>query len=131
MAVPSIVVLFFVYRSLDIKALIIVVLASFFIGGILEIWAVKQGKKDKFYIWEYNPHTTLNRKILGIAVEDVTLFLLLTPIFTIVVWEAAKMLVSAYIIPTGLLIAGGATFILASYFLVFNLTRPKGKKRRK
>jgi len=64
-------------------------------------------------------------------IEDITLFLLLTPIFTIAVWEAAKMLVSSYIIPTGLLIAGGATFILTSYFLVFNLTRPKGKKRRK
>lgn len=129
MAIPSVIVLFFVYRSLDIKALILVVLASFFIGGILEIWAVKQGKKDKFYIWEYNPKTTLNRKIMGIAVEDITLFLLLTPIFTIAVWEAAKKLISIYDIPATFLIAGGLSFVLASYFLVFSLTRPNIKKR--
>jgi hypothetical protein len=130
MAIPSLIVLFFVYRVINLKALVIVVLASFFIGGILEIWAVRQGRKDKFYVWEYNPHTTLNKKFLGVEIEDVTLFLILTPIFTIAVWEAAKMLVSKFSIPTGPLVLGGVVFVLASYFLVFNLTRPRAKRRK-
>lgn len=125
MAIPSVIVLLFVYRSIDLKALALVILVAFFIGGILEIWAVKQGRKDKFYIWEYNPRTTLNKKILGVAVEDLVLFLFLTPVFTIAVWEAVKKLLSVYDIPIALLITGGTIFVLASYFLVFNLTRPK------
>lgn len=131
MAIPSVIVLLFVYHSLDLKALLLVVLASFLIGGSFDIWAVRQGKKDKFYIWEYNSRTTLNKKVLGMPIEDATLFLFLTPVFTIAVWEAAKMLISAYNIPIGLLVIGGVAFILASYFLVFNLTRPKTKRRRK
>ncbi len=131
MAVPSLIVLFFVYQTLNIKALILVLLTSFFIGGVFEIWAVKQGKKDKFYIWEYNPKTTLNKKIMGIAIEDMTLFLFLTPVFTIAVWEAAKKLLIVYDISFAWLLIGGPIFILTSYFLFFHMTKPNAKKKRR
>ncbi|HKB88045.1 MAG TPA: hypothetical protein VKC53_00165 [Patescibacteria group bacterium] len=129
MAIPSIIMLSFVYHSFDIKALLMVTIATFFVGGILEIWAVRQGKKDKFYIWEYNPRTTLNKKVMGVAIEDLTLFLLLTPIFTISVWETSKKLISVYNIPIAMLIVGGIAFVLTSYSIVFSLTKPRKRER--
>ena len=128
MAFPSLIVLLFVYRQIDWKAMALVILVSFFIGGVLEIWAVRQGRKDRFYIWEYNPRTTLNKKILGVAVEDLILFLILTPVFVISTWEAIKKLISVYDVPIGLFFVGGALFVLVSYCLVFELTRPKKRK---
>jgi len=129
MVIPSVVVLFFVYRSIDLKALVVTILAAFFIGGIFDIWATRQGRKDKFWIWEYNPRTTLNKHFMGMTIEDVTIFLILTPIFTIVVWEAAKKLISIYNISLGLLVVGGAVFVLIAYFLTYNLTKPKTKRK--
>jgi len=131
MAIPSVVILAFVYRAIDIKALLLVILASFFIGGVFDIWATRHGEKDKFYVWEYNKKTTLNKSVLGMEIEDITLFLLLTPIFIIAVWEAAKMLISTYNISIVPLMIGGVVFILICYLLVFNLTRPKGKRKKK
>lgn len=128
MAIPALIALVISHQVLDIRALLFVTLATFLVGGVLEIWAVKQGKRDKFYIWEYNSKTTLNKKVMGIAIEDLILFLFLTPIFTITVWEASKIVFIKYNIPTSSLFLIGVPIILLTYFIVFKITKPKFKK---
>lgn len=123
LAVPSLIWFFIISESINLKALVLVIILSFLVGGILEIWAVKQDKKDKFFIWEYNPKTTLNKKILGVAVEDMFLFLFLTPIFIIVAWETMKKLVSTHEVPNSLIVIG-LFFIPLTYYIVYKLTKP-------
>ena len=65
---------------------------------------------------------------MGIAIEDLTLFLFLTPIFTITVWEASKIVFIKYNIPTSSLFLIGVPIILLTYFIVFKITKPKFKK---
>ncbi len=125
MAIPSAIFLFFINKSIDFKALILVTLASFLVGGILEIWAVKQGKRDRFYIWEYNPRTTLGKKIMGIAIEDLFVFLVVTPVFIISAWEFVKRIISSNTIPFNTLVFWGVVTVLTSYTIVFGLTKPK------
>ncbi|HBP40069.1 hypothetical protein A2595_04070 [Candidatus Woesebacteria bacterium RIFOXYD1_FULL_31_53] len=127
MAIPASIVLFFVYDLINIEALIVVILTSLFIGGILEIWAVKQGRGDKFYIWEYSNKTTLGKKILGVAVEDLILFLILTPIFCIAMWEFVKKYVVTGNIPLKIVLPTGLIFIFITYFFVYRITN-KNKK---
>lgn len=122
LAIPSLLLFNFVYELIDLNALTILIFLSLFVGGILEIWAVRQGKKDKFYIWEYNKKTTLDKKILGVAVEDVILFLILTPIFIITMWEFVKKYVLVLNISTQNIFIYGTALVLVTYYLVFKVT---------
>lgn len=125
MGIPSMLVFNFVYKLIDLTALLILIFMSLFIGGILEIWAVKQGRGDKFYIWEYNKKTTLDKKILGVAVEDLILFLILTPIFIISMWEFVKKYLVLSNISYSEIVLTGLVIILITYYVVFKLTNSK------
>lgn len=122
MGIPSMLVFNFVYKLIDPTALLILIFMSLFVGGILEIWAVKQGRGDKFYIWEYNKKTTLNKKILGVAVEDLILFLILTPIFIISMWEFVKKYLVLSSVSYLEIISIGTLITLITYFIVFKFT---------
>jgi len=130
MAIPASITTYFVADNIDVKTMIVIILISLFVGGILEIWAVKQGRRDKFYIWEYNNRTTLGKKILGVAVEDLILFLILTPIFCISMWEFVKKFVVVDNIMFYVLVPVGIAFILVTYFVVFKLTDSANDKRK-
>lgn len=125
MGLPAAIVAYFVRGALDVKALLIVTLIALFIGGIFDIWAVKQGKKDKFYIWEYSRKTTLGLKILGVPFEDYFLFLVITPVLIISLWEAVKRL--SLLKETNLfwLIVFGLVLLSVSYRLAFRLAKKK------
>ena len=69
------------------KALVSTVLISIIAGQILEIWAVRHGKKDRSFVWEYSSKFTLGPKMFDIPLEDFILFLVLTPIFIIYFYE--------------------------------------------
>lgn len=125
MAIPASIFLYFVYGILNLKAMLIVIIFSFLIGGVFDIWAVRQGKKDKFYIWEYNSSLTLGKKIFGVPFEDFSLFLLLTPIFMIGAWEFAKILVILQNISLGLIVSSGIVVITVLYFITYRIARPK------
>jgi len=130
MAIPASITTYFVADNIDVKTMIVIILISLFVGGILEIWAVKQGRRDKFYIWEYNNRTTLGKKILGVAVEDLILFLILTPIFCISMWEFVKKFVVVDNIMFYVLVPVGIAFILVTYFVVFKLTDSANDKKK-
>lgn len=131
LAIPASIVTFFVSDLININALTIVIMLALLVGGILEVWAVKQGKKDKFYIWEYNNKTTLNLKILGIAVEDLILFLILTPFFCISMWEFVKRYVDLNRIDLKLFIPFSLISICIIYGLVFRITDASNKKKKR
>ena len=125
MAIPSAILLIFTYELINIHALIVLIMISLFIGGILEIISVKQGKKDKFFIWEYNSKTTLNKKWFGVAIEDMVLFLVLTPIFSVSAWEAIKKIMYLYHVPIWATFLGGIVLVLFTYRFVYMRTKPK------
>lgn len=129
MAIPASITTYFVADKIDFRTMVIIILISMFVGGILEIWAVKQGKRDKFYIWEYNSKTTLGKKILGIAVEDLILFLILTPIFCISMWEFVKKFIRIDDSTFYTLVSSGVLLILITYFLVYRITDFPNNKR--
>ncbi len=127
MAIPSIILLFFTYSLIDLHSLVILILISLIVGGVLEIISVKQGKKDKFFIWEYNSKTTLDKKFFGVAIEDMILFLVLTPIFCVTAWEAIKKYVIIYNEPIWITLLFGCALILFIYYITYKITKPKHK----
>lgn len=85
LGIPSFVLSRFV--EVDTKSLVFTVLASIIVGQILEIWAVRHGKKDRSFVWDYSSKFILGPKIFDIPVEDFILFLVLTPIFIVYFYE--------------------------------------------
>ena len=131
MAVPASILLLFVGNSLNPKALLIEIFVSFLVGGVFCIWAEQQGKKDKFYIWKYNPKTVLNKKLLGVEVEDFLIFLFLTPIFSVALWEAAKKFVSASNFPIGIMAMIGVSILVIAYGITYHLAKPQKRKKKR
>jgi len=126
MGLPALTVAYFVRGALDLKSLLIVTVTAMLIGGVFDIWAVKQGKKDKFFIWEYSKKTTLGIKFLGVPFEDYFLFLVITPILIISLWEAVKRLVAAQEVSLFWLTVFGIVLLGVSYRLAFRVAK-KGK----
>ncbi len=76
---------YFFYSSdrIDLGSLVLTIIIVFIIGSVFDIWAVRQGRKDRFFIWQYNEKSIIGLKIRGVPIEDYILFLVLTPIFII------------------------------------------------
>ncbi len=68
------------------------IFASIVVGYLVEIWAVRHGKKDRVFVWEYNSRSNLGIKIFDIPIEDSIVFLILTPIFIIYFYEFIKLI---------------------------------------
>jgi len=121
MFLPASVLVYFVRDTLEFKPLLLVVLFSFLLGGIFDIWAVKQGKKDKFYIWEYNSKTILGYKLFGVPIEDFLLFLVITPILIISVWEGLKKYFNTGEIRILWIVAISVLLLMVIYRLVYKI----------
>jgi len=128
LGIPAVILTFFVKEQLDTVALLCVTLIVLVVGGIFDIWAVRQNKKDKFFIWEYNTKSILGFKIYGVPIEDYVFFLILTPFFVITIYEVVKKYLqwpyhSGYIIFFILL-------MIITYYLTWRYAI-KGKKHKK
>lgn len=66
LGIPALIMTYLISGDLNGKALVLVLLAAFIVGGIFDIWATRQGKKDKFFVWEYNSNSILGIKICGV-----------------------------------------------------------------
>lgn len=90
LGIPAFVLGFFVKNELNLGAIFFVTGISLLVGGVFDIWAVKQGKNDDFYIWEYNAKSILGFKLYGVPIEDYVFFFIFTPFFIIIMYEAVK-----------------------------------------
>ncbi|MFA6533374.1 MAG: lycopene cyclase domain-containing protein [Patescibacteria group bacterium] len=117
LGVPAVFLGYLVKDNIDFSALILLILIVLIVGGIFDIWAVRQGKKDNFFIWEYNSKSILGFKIYGVPVEDFVFFLVLTPCFIVTVYEAVKIFLSTNSLR--LMIAISIFFLLISYNFVY------------
>ncbi len=92
LGVPS----YFLYDSsrINTKALAITIILVFIVGIIFDTWAVRHGKKDKFFVWQYNEGAIIGLKIYGVPVEDYFLFFILTPIFIISLYKFIEKMLS-------------------------------------
>lgn len=125
MVLPASVLAYLVRDALEFKPLLFVVLFSFFLGGIFDIWAVKQGKKDKFYIWEYSRKTILGYKLFGVPIEDFLLFLVITPVLIISAWEGTKRYFNTGEVRILWLMATSVLLLMVIYRLVYKIARKK------
>lgn len=117
---PALILMFFVRESLNLIALIIIILIVMIIGGIFDIWATQQHKKDKFWIWQYNKKSIIGFKLFGLPIEDIALFFVLTPLFIITLWESiTKLLINNKNLPI-LLIFIEVIMLTISYFLIYH-----------
>lgn len=82
---PSLFFLRFV--RVDFKTMVFTIIMVLIIGGLFDIWAVRQGKRDTFFIWQYNDKSIIGIKFFGVPIEDYILFLFLTPIFIVSLYK--------------------------------------------
>lgn len=90
LGIPSLI--FSRFILIDKKSLLFTIFASIVVGYLVEIWAVRHGKKDRVFVWEYNSRSNLGIKIFDIPIEDSIVFLILTPIFIIYFYEFIKLI---------------------------------------
>lgn len=88
LVLPSLILSFYV--DVNIKALVMAIVAAFIVGQIIEISAVRHGKKDASYVYEYSPKLVLGPKLFDTPIEDSIVFLLFTPIFIVFFYEFIK-----------------------------------------
>ncbi|PIS42443.1 MAG: hypothetical protein COT24_03670 [Candidatus Kerfeldbacteria bacterium CG08_land_8_20_14_0_20_40_16] len=110
---------YFVKEDFNYKALLIVILICLIVGGIFDIWAVKQRRRDKFFIWEYNSKSIIGFKIYGVPIEDFILFLVFTPFFIVTVWESVKKLLIETEELFSLIMLIGVVTLFISYYFVY------------
>lgn len=92
LVVPLFILFGIVKDVINFKAVLATVVAAMFLGGIFDVWGTRHGKKDKFYIWEYDDRSILGIKVFGLPIEDCVFFLGLMPVLGIFIYEAAKIL---------------------------------------
>ncbi len=117
LGIPAVVLGYIVRETIDFRALLLLIFIALIVGGVFDIWAVRQGNKDRFFIWEYNSKSILGFRICGVPVEDFVFFLILTPCFMVVVYEGIKLFL--YSTSLKLLIVIFVFILLVSYYLVY------------
>lgn len=123
LGMPAVIVGILVRDSIHVAALFGVTLITLIVGGIFDIWAVRQGKKDKFYIWEYNQESILGLKIFGVPIEDYVFFLVLTPAFIITLYEAAQQLFLIQKIDNMFWLSSSMILLVIAYITVYGYAK--------
>lgn len=114
----GILIFFFLRNNINYKALFGVIIITLIVGGVFDIWAVRQSKNDKFFIWEYNSKSIIGFKIFGVPIEDYVFFLVLTPFFIISFYEGIKMvLINNYSLQLPIIIS--ILTLALSYYIVY------------
>lgn len=119
LGVPTSILFYFIKEDFNYKALLIVILICLIVGGIFDIWAVKQRSRDKFFIWEYNSRSIIGFKIYGVPIKDFILILIFTPFFIITVWESVKRLLLETEGLFSLIMLVGVITLFISYYFVY------------
>ena len=119
LGIPAAILFYFVKEDFNYKALLIVILICLIVGGIFDIWAVKQRRRDKFFIWEYNSKSIIGFKIYGVPIEDFILFLVFTPFFIVTVLESVKKLLIETEELFSLIMLIGVVTLFISYYFVY------------
>ncbi|OGC45247.1 hypothetical protein A2V49_01445 [candidate division WWE3 bacterium RBG_19FT_COMBO_34_6] len=123
LGLPAVLLGFFVKDLLFPIPLLIVILICLFIGGIFDIWAVRQNTKDKFFIWEYNSESIIGIKVFGVPLEDYVLFLVLTPIFIIIIWEMVQKIFLTDSLLQAAFLLFGIIITVISYRLAYKIAK--------
>ncbi len=123
---PALLMLIYVGYRVDWQALFVTVLLIFGVGGVFDIWATRQSRRDAFFIWEYNSRSILGFKLYGVPIEDFVFFLTLTPLFIVAIYETIRETVLARTLWPGLLII---IIDLISYHAIYQSAIREKKKR--
>lgn len=119
LGLPAFFLIFYIKETLNLIALIIIILICMIVGGIFDIWAVRQSKKDKFWVWHYNKNSILGLKLFGLPIEDILLFFVLTPVFIITLWESITKLLVEYNNLSINIILFEVILMITCYFIVY------------
>lgn len=117
LGIPAAILGYTVRSTINFSALILLIFVSLIVGGIFDIWAVRQGKRDNFFIWEYNSKSIIGFKIYGVPVEDFVFFLFFTPCFIVVVYEGIRLLLGGT--DLGMLVVMAMIILTVSYSFVY------------
>jgi lycopene cyclase domain-containing protein len=90
--IPTPILFVLVKDFINVNSLLITAAVGFLIGGTFDIWGTKQGKKDKFFVWEYNKKSTLWINIFGVPIEDWIFLFGFMPIMTICLYTLLEKL---------------------------------------
>jgi len=118
LGLPAGVLVYLLKDNIDYGAVLLVIIITLIIGGIFDIWAVRQNDNDEFFIWEYNSASIIGFKIFGVPIEDFVFFLVLTPIFIISLYEGTRLMLSnGYSLKIPIFIS--MIILIISYYIVY------------
>ncbi|MCI0597481.1 lycopene cyclase domain-containing protein [Candidatus Parcubacteria bacterium] len=125
---PSIVAWLVFSPLIPLSALIPFVVSVTIVGIILDVWATRHGRKDRVWLWQFNPKNTLGVKWFGLPVEEY-LFYVSGSIYMVLMWEGLQIMISGA--PSWVYLTTG---VLGAWTLIFTLAvfliRPKGDRVR-
>lgn len=89
---PALMMLFVQEDSLDYGLLLFLTILLGVTGIACDVWATRQSKKDKMWIWEFSSKTLTGSKLLGHPLEEYFFFIVATP-YVIFFWELLNSIV--------------------------------------
>lgn len=89
---PALLMVFVQENSFDYSSLIFTTFSLGFTGILGDIWATRQGKRDKLWIWAFSRRTLTGSKLLGHPLEEYFFFIAATP-YVILFWELLNSVV--------------------------------------
>jgi lycopene cyclase domain-containing protein len=92
LAVPATVLFLNLRGEINIQNVFILVAVLGCAGIAADIWATRQNKKDKTWIWEFNSKNVVSSRILGHPLEEYIYFILFLP-YIILLWELLNRVV--------------------------------------
>lgn len=125
LGVPALMISGVIKNHIDFRAVFVTTLLTIMVGGIFDIWAVRQSRKDKFFIWEYNKKSIIGVKVFGVPIEDYVFFLVLTPIFIIALYEGVRSFFSG-----GLSIASLSVLFIFVMLIAYTFVYRYASKKR-
>jgi lycopene cyclase domain-containing protein len=60
------------------------------LGSIWDVWAVRHGKRDKTWLWQFNFRDTLGIKVFDLPIEEY-LFYISSSLYIVLLWEGIKI----------------------------------------
>jgi len=86
---PAFILAFFVWGRIPLINLVLFVGSITVLGVIWDILAVRHGKRDRTWLWQFNFKDTLGIKIFDLPIEEYV-FYISSSLYIIFLWEGIK-----------------------------------------
>lgn len=92
--IPSSVAAYFTLDRIPTNNLLTFIIGMLVLGALWDIWATRHSRKDRVWLWQFNPKNTIGLKLFDLPIEEY-LFYVFSSIYVVFIWEAIKVAIDS------------------------------------